>query len=44
MNRNAGLASFPGDNRSFVLLEEKGDNRVETRLTVTWDERKIRLI
>ena len=32
---------FPGDNRSFVLVE--GDNRVETRLTVNWDERKIRL-
>ena len=41
--RNAGLASFPGDNRSFVLLEGEGDNRVETRLTVNWDERKIRL-
>ena len=34
---------FPGDNRSFVLLEGEGDNRVETRLTVNWDERKIRL-
>ena len=33
---------FPGDNRSFVLLEGEGDNRVETRLTVNWDERKIR--
>ena len=34
---------FPGDNRSFVLVEGEGDNRVETRLTVNWDERKIRL-
>lgn len=34
---------FPGDNRSFVLVEGEGDNRVETRLTVNWDERKIKL-
>ena len=34
---------FPGDNRSFVLVEGEGDNRVETHLTVNWDERKIRL-
>ena len=34
---------FPGDNRSFVLVEGEGDNKVETRLTVNWDERKIKL-
>ena len=34
---------FPGDNRSFVLVEGEGASKVETRLTVDWDERKIRL-
>ena len=34
---------FPGDNRSFVLVEGEGASKVETRLTVNWDERKIRL-
>ncbi len=27
----------------FVLLEGEGDGRAETRLTVNWDEGKIRL-
>ena len=34
---------FPGDNRSFVLVEGEGASKVETRLTVDWDERKISL-
>ena len=34
---------FPGDNRSFVLVEGEGASKVETRLIVNWDERKIRL-
>lgn len=34
---------FPGHNRSFVLVEGEGASKVETRVTVDWDERKIRL-
>ena len=34
---------FPGDNRSFVLVEGEGASKVETRLTVDWDEKKIRM-
>ena len=32
---------FPGDNRSFVLVEGEGASKVETRLTVDWDEERL---